>query len=150
MAQSLSDVYIHLTFSTYLRRLYLDAESRSLIFPYVVTILKNLRAPVLQIGGADEHIHILFRLPKDARLMDLIRIVKSDATKFLKTKGVKHQNFGWQAGYCALSVSPRSIDTVIRYISNQEKHHRTESYQDEVLRMLRESNTDFDERYLWD
>lgn len=150
MAQSLADVCIHLTFSTIMRRLYLDGESRARLFPYINTILKNLGATVLQIGGADEHVHILFRLPKDIPLMKIIQNVKGTSSRFLKTLGAKHRVFAWQAGYCAFSVSPRSLDSVIRYIANQEKHHRTESYQQEVLRMLKEANMEFDENYLWD
>jgi REP element-mobilizing transposase RayT len=150
MAQSLSDIYIHLTFSTYLRRLHLDMESRNNVFAYINGIMKNLHAAVLQIGGVEDHIHILFRLPKDIALMDIIRNVKGSSSKMLRSGGLKHRTFAWQAGYCAISVSPRAVDVVTRYIANQEKHHLTESYKEELLRMLREANMDFDERYLWD
>ena len=150
MSQSLADVCIHLTFSTYLRRLYLDADSRRTLFPYMIGILRNLGATVLQIGGADEHVHVLFRMPKNIALMNLIQQLKGSSSRFLKTEGTKHRAFSWQAGYCAISVSPRAVENVIRYIANQEKHHRTESFQQEFLRMLREENMPFDETHLWD
>ena len=150
MAQSLSSIYVHLTFSTSGRRLYLDEHVRNIVFPYIVGIMKHKHAPVLEIGGADEHLHILFRLPKDIALMHLIRIVKQESSKHIKQVMPGSRLFAWQTGYCALSVSPSGVESVRRYIRNQERHHRTRSYRDEVLRMLRDSGTDYDERYLWD
>ena len=150
MPQSLTDVCIHLTFSTFQRRLFLDAPSRENLFPYMTGIISNLGGSVLGIGGADEHVHILLRMPKHISVMDLVRHVKGASSRFLKTSGTKHRVFSWQAGYCALSVSAGDTERIIRYIANQERHHRTESYQQEILRMLRDSGTNFNEKYLWD
>ena len=150
MAQSLSQIYIHLTFSTFMRKEDLDAEARNTIIPYIAGILKNQGAPALQIGGADDHLHILFRMPKDKTLMNLIQLLKKDSSKFIKTKGAKYASFRWQRGYCGISVSPPILPRVIRYIKNQEKHHRTKSYREEVLRMLNDAGIEYDERYLFD
>jgi putative transposase len=150
MAHSLSQVFIHLNFSTDCRRLYLDKEIRDRVFPYIAGILKNLQASVLKIGGADEHIHILFRLPKDISLMQIIMKVKSNSSRFIKGLDGNHDSFAWQSGYYAVGVPPSALENVKRYIGNQEQHHMTESYRAEVMRRLREDNVDFDEEKLWD
>ena len=150
MAQSLSEIYIHLSFSTYLRRLYLKADARNIIIPYIAGIMKKLGAPALKIGGGDEHLHILFRMPKDKSLMAILQIIKRDSSIFIKTQGSKHSRFRWQAGYYGVSVSPSGLPRVMRYIENQERHHRTESYREEVLGMLKSANIEYDERLLWD
>ncbi|MFZ1730654.1 MAG: IS200/IS605 family transposase [Bacteroidota bacterium] len=145
MAHAFSDIYIHLTFSTYRRHLYLGKDARDFIFPYMIGIMNNLNAPVLRIGGADEHVHILFRMPKDRTLMELIMKVKANSSRHIKTKGTDCEIFSWQEGYCAISVSPSAVDRVSRYIDNQEKHHQTRSYRDEILSMLRNGNINLDE-----
>jgi putative transposase len=150
MAQSLSQVYIHLTFSTYLREECLDAEARNTIIPYMSGIMNNLGAPALTIGGWYDHLHVLFRMPKDKTLMNLIQILKKDSSRFIKTTGNRYSKFKWQKGYCAISVSPSVLPRVIRYIQNQEQHHRHKSYREEVLRIVKAAGIDYDERFLFD
>jgi hypothetical protein len=60
------------------------------------------------------------------------------------------EDFYWQAGYGAFSASPSHVEPLKGYIRSQEEHHRRESYQDELRRLLRRYEIDFDERYVWD
>ena len=128
----------------------LHKETRDSIFPFIAGILKNLRAHMLQIGGTDDHVHILFRMPKDIALMQIIMKIKANSSRFVKGLDGNHDSFCWQSGYYAVAVPPSAVERVKLYISNQEQHHRTESYQKELLRMLREEGVKFDEERLWD
>ena len=69
---------------------------------------------------------------------------------WIKTKGEKFIQFHWQDGYGAFSVSPGAVDIVSKYIENQEQHHNRNKFRDEYVKLLKENNIDFDERYLWD
>jgi hypothetical protein len=87
---------------------------------------------------------------KKITLIKLLEDVKSDSSRWVKTKGESYKQFYWQGGYGAFSVSPYEVDTVRTYIRNQHEHHKTETYQDEYRRILRKNEIDFDERFIWD
>lgn len=55
----------------------------------------------------------------------------------------------WYKGHSAFTVSASQMDTVKRYIENQEEHHRTKNFQDEYLEFLQKYGVEYDERYLW-
>ena len=150
MAQSITEIYIHLNFSTKKRVRTLDTQTRKAVLAYITGIMKTLNVPVLQAGGYEEHVHILFRMPKDITFMDLLRTIKSRSSRYVNEQLSPKRRFRWQTGYWAASVSPGSIDRVIRYIANQEQHHQRQSYEKEVRKSLREAKVKIDERYFWD
>lgn len=82
--------------------------------------------------------------------MDLIEKLKTNSSKWIKTKGSFYEKFYWQRGYAGFSVNEKQLDRVKHYIANQDKHHKTIPFEDEYLSFLREYNIDFDERYVWD
>lgn len=69
--------------------------------------------------------------------MKLMEELKSHSSKWIKTKGTGYENFYWQDGYGAFSVNPADVDTVIRYIANQHKHHSKKIFQDEYRAILK-------------
>jgi len=62
---------------------------------------------------------------------------------------VGQKKFEWQSGYLGLTVSPSQIERVRKYILNQEKHHRRQSFQEEYLELLKLSAIEYDERHVW-
>jgi putative transposase len=58
--------------------------------------------------------------------------------------------FSWQNGYAACSVSESTLEAVAQYVSDQETHHKTVTFQDEYRAFLQRHNVSFDERYVWD
>jgi REP element-mobilizing transposase RayT len=111
-------------------------------------VLRNIECPVLQIGGVEDHVHILLRLSRAVSLGQLVEKTKTSTSKWIKTKGPT--GFAWQAGYGAFSVGQGESDGVVRYIQGQEERHRTVSFQDELRMLLTEAGLEFDERYVWD
>lgn len=81
--------------------------------------------------------------------MDLLEEIKKQSSKWLKTQGDTYSNFYWQDGYGIFSVNPTQIDIVVDYIINQEEHHKTISFQDELRAFLKKYNVEYDERYIW-
>jgi len=53
-----------------------------------------------------------------------------------------------QAGYGAFSYSHSQIDSVVKYIMNQEKHHKKKTFGQEYLELLKRFNLEYDERYI--
>ena len=150
MAQSLSKVYVHITFSTKNRQNLIDDKIKESLFEYLGGICKGLECSPIQVGGYKNHIHVLCLLSKKVAQMKLMEELKKRSSLWIKTKGDNYSNFYWQDGYGIFSVNPTEIDVVVDYIKNQEKHHEKLSFKDELLAFLRKYKVEYDERYLWD
>jgi hypothetical protein len=89
-------------------------------------------------------------LSKKIALMDMLQEIKSNSSKWMKTKDENLSNFYWQNGYGAFSVNPRNVEAVVDYISKQHEHHREITFQGEYRKFLHRYNVEYDERYVWD
>jgi putative transposase len=150
MPQSLSRVLVHLVFSTKNRAPVLAPELRAELYPYLATVLRDNDCPPLQVGGVEDHIHLLFGLSRTAAIAKVVEIVKTSSSKWLKTKGPTLASFHWQAGYGAFSISQSHADSVLAYIRDQERHHHQATFQDEYRALLARYQIAYDERYVWD
>ncbi|HNW89644.1 MAG TPA: IS200/IS605 family transposase [Bacteroidales bacterium] len=150
MPQSLVRNYLHIIFSTKLRRHLIDKNISSELHSYLGGICKNLECNPVMIGGHHDHVHILCTLSQKIALMTLLEKIKSNSSKWIKTKGKSYKDFYWQSGYGAFSVNPSEVDVVIRYIENQEEHHRKKTFQEEYIAFLKKYDIEYDERYIWD
>lgn len=81
--------------------------------------------------------------------MDLLEEIKKQSSKWIKNQGNQYSNFYWQDGYGIFSVNPTQVNVVVEYIKNQEEHHRTVSFQDELRAFLKKYKVEYDERYIW-
>src|SRR5579885_1327546 len=152
MAQSLHALGVHIVFSTKRRHPFLTNEFRSRAHGYLATILRDMECRAVTVGGVEDHVHILCLMTKVYSSSELLKKVKQESSKVIKTFDGNLQAFSWQGGYGLFSVSPRDFEVVRNYVSNQEEHHQREreTFQDEFRRMLNEANLEFDERYVWD
>jgi putative transposase len=147
---SLSQVYIHLVFSTKARRPLIHPEWKPRLHDFLGGVLRDLNSPSIEINSEPDHVHLLFRMAKTITVSDVVMNLKRGSSLAVKQFDPRLQDFYWQAGYGAFSVSESQLETVRQYIRNQQEHHRKESFQDEFRRLLKEYNLEFDERYVWD
>jgi len=150
MPQSLSNILLHIVFSTKNRQSYIDETIETELFKYVATACRSLDCPTHGIGAADDHIHICCSLGRTTTVSSLIQHIKQDSSKWMKLQGAPYADFAWQNGYGAFSIGQSQIDDLRRYIANQREHHRRESFQDEFRTILARYEVPFDERYVWD
>ncbi len=150
MPQSLSRILIHLVFSTKNRERILPPAIQTELHPYLAGTLDNIECPSLQVGGVEDHVHLLFGLSRTRTIADVVEKVKISSSKWIKAKGVTFADFHWQSGYGAFSVSQSDADAVVAYIRNQAQHHLKMTFQDEYRRLLERYQVAFDERYVWD
>lgn len=150
MSQSLSKVYVHVTFSTKNRRSLIDDNIKTILFEYLGGICKGLDCNPVMIGGCKDHVHVLCLLSRKIPQMKLLEELKKQSSKWIKTKGENYSDFYWQDGYGIFSVNPTETDIVVKYISNQEEYHKNMTFQDELRAFLKKYNIDYDERYIWD
>ena len=150
MPQSLSNILIHIIFSTKDREPWLDRHTRARAHAYIATVCRDLHCQRVHVGGVADHVHIATTLPRTLSPAKLVERVKSTSSKWIKTIDAPHRRFAWQRGYAVFSVSPSQFDPVLDYIETQEEHHRTRSFQDEYREFLHRHSIDFDENYAWD
>ena len=151
MAQSLSQIYLHIVFSTKDRAPFLsDVDFRKHLHRYLGGICKNQDCPALAIGGVADHVHILCRFDKQIQLAELIRELKRDSSAWVKRERTTLHDFHWQAGYGAFSLSPTHVVQLEKYIVAQEEHHKTEDFKEEFRRLCEKYGVPLDERYAWD
>lgn len=151
MSQSLTQLYIHLVFSTKHRAPFLrDDELRERMHGYLVGICKGQGSPSIATGGTEDHVHLLVRLAKTLDVASLVRELKRDSSKWVKAENPQLGDFHWQEGYGAFSISPSHAEALKPYIAGQMEHHRRETFQDEFRRICAKYGVEIDERYVWD
>jgi putative transposase len=150
MAQSLTDIILHIVFSTKERRPWIQSDIEDQLYAYISGICKNLNSPIIRINGMADHIHLLLHLSKTIAVSDLISNIKSNASRWIKTQGESYKNFSWQGGYGGFSVSRPSVEGAIKYIANQKEHHKTVSFKEELITLLERGQISYNEQYLWD
>ncbi|TCO10385.1 IS200/IS605 family transposase [Natronoflexus pectinivorans] len=151
MGQSLSQMYIHLVFSTKGRKAYITPRIEKRVHDYMAATLIEYQSPALVINSVPDHIHILFRLSKNYALAKIVEEVKKQSSKWIKTIEGGTSEFKWQIGYGAFSVSTSKIDVVKRYINNQKEHHGYHTFQQEVEEFVKEYDIiEYDPEFFWE
>ena len=148
MPLSLSNIILHIVFSTKNREPSLDTDTQQKIYAYFVKAFADHKCPIYKIGGTKDHIHIACSFARTLTVGDLIRDVKISSTKWIKEKTLKE--FSWQKGYGVFSVSQSQLSKLENYIGTQKEHHRQKSFQEELLELLQKHHVSYDENYLWD
>lgn len=132
MAQSLSRLWTHLIFSTKHRFPFLtDKAFRGETHAYLAEMLRNHGCETLIVGGVEDHTHALFALSRTLPIAGVVKEIKRTSSAWIAGTSRKLSKFYWQGGYAAFSVSQSNLSEVIRYIENQEEHHRRVTFQDE-------------------
>lgn len=151
MSQSLSNVLLHIVYSTKDRRPFLqEAELRSELHAVMMGMLRHRRCPGIAINSVADHIHILCQLNRTTAIADLLQEIKAASSRWIKDNRKTLQEFQWQSGYAVFSVSQSQVPQVTAYIEDQEGHHRRRSFKEELLTLLAKNEIEFDEQYLWD
>lgn len=151
MPQSLSQVWLHIVFSTKDRRAFLQNETfRCEMFRMLAHHVKESGCVSASVGGYIDHVHLLTGLSRTVTIAKLVEHVKTETSKWAKSSDVGTAVFSWQAGYGAFSVSHSKRNDVDAYIRGQSEHHANLSFKDEFRRMCDRHGIEIDKRYVWD
>ncbi|MBE9468108.1 MAG: IS200/IS605 family transposase [Bacteroidetes bacterium] len=150
MANTYTQINIHAIFSVQGRKNLLKDNFRENLFKYISGILKNNKQFPLAINGFTDHVHIFFELHPTTAISDILRIVKTNSSKWINENHFINGHFSWQAGYGAFSYSHSQRNNVIKYIINQKKHHSKKSFKDEYLELLKKFKIEFDDHYVFE
>jgi putative transposase len=149
LAQTLVSLLVHLVFSTKNRADFITPDIEPDLFAYFSGILNHHESRCLAVGGTANHVHLLVSASRNVALSALVGELKKSSSKWVKAKGARFRNFGWQDGYGGFSVGESNVVALKRYISRQKEHHRVRTFESEILTLLGKYGVKYDERYLW-
>jgi len=119
----------HVVFSTKHRQAAIQCTFQKKLYEYIGGIIRGQKNHLIEIGGIDDHIHILTTLSPVKAVADAVREIKANSSKWVNTLPGTPR-FEWQKGYGAFTVSYSQIDSVGHYIQNQHEHHKTKTFED--------------------
>lgn len=141
-------ILYHIVFGTKFRLPALDQENRKRLFKYFWGVLKNKKCHVYRINGVKDHVHILTHIHPTIALSYLIKDLKLASNSFIKEERLFPNFRGWQQGYAAFTHHFNDKDRLINYIKNQEEHHKSVRWPEELRALLKEHHVFYDEKYL--
>jgi REP-associated tyrosine transposase len=150
MANTFSQIYIQIVFAVSNRQALIKPGFKEELYQYITGIVTKQDQKLISVNGMPDHLHILIGLRPSMALADLVRDIKADSSNFVNKNKWVHGRFSWQEGYGVFSYGHSQLDTIIRYIQNQERHHKHRSFQTEYLGLLRKFDIAFDDKYVFD
>ena len=148
MANTYSQIYIQIVFAVKGRQNLIQKQNREELQKFITGIITNRKQKMLAIFAMPDHIHILVGLQPNIAISDLVRDIKAGSSKFISDQKWLANKFSWQEGFGAFSYSKSQIDNVVKYILNQEEHHKKKSFKDEYLEFLKKFEIEYKEKYL--
>lgn len=149
MSQSLSQIYLHIVFTTKQRVPFIKKEIENELFNFIGGTIKKLDCHPYLINGTPDHIHILSNFSKSVALSDFLKKIKHDSSLWIKGKGKNYHDFAWQGGYGVFSVSSSKLQVVKKYIANQKEHHKEETVEEEFAKFFKEYNLNYNQQFFW-
>ena len=147
MANSYSQIYLHVVFAVKGRKSLIKDEWTSQIYTYIAGACKNRGHHLYVIGGMSDHLHLLVGLNPKESVSSFVQSIKIQSSRWIN-EHYANGHFSWQAGYGAFSYSRSLIPVVIKYIENQKEHHRNKTFREELISLLEKAGIDYNPLYL--
>ena len=147
MGSTYLSLHYHLVFSTKERLPIIQSSWRDRLHNYLEGTVRGLDGFAQEIGGVQDHVHLLVGLKATHCLADFMRELKKASSAWVHDQ-IGEQRFAWQEGYAAFTVSATARVGVLKYIANQEEHHRQKSFREELIDLLGRAEVKYDARYL--
>ena len=149
MAGTYSKLYIQIIFAVEGRQNLLKKPWREDVFKYISGIIRHKGQKSIIVNGVEDHVHCFIGLKPSMAVSDLVRDIKNNSSNFINNKIFLNGKFNWQLGYGAFSYGHSQIDSVYKYILNQENHHRKKTFREEYYDFLKKFDIEFEDKYLF-
>ena len=148
MANTYTQLYIQFVFAVQNGTSLIQTAWKDELYKYITGIVQNNKHKLIAINGMSNHIHVFTGYKPHQLIPDLLQVIKGSSSAWINKKGFVKGKFRWQEGYGAFSYSHSHIDRVVKYIINQEQHHKKKTFKEEYIELLNRFNVDYDERYI--
>jgi len=149
MANTYTQLYVHVVYAVESRDNLIAPKWKNELYKYITGIITNKNQKLMAVNGMADHVHILIGLKPDCNLSDLVRDIKANSAKFINDKNWIAGKFEWQTGFGAFTIGQSQIDKTVKYILNQEEHHRERTFRDEYINFLKAYKIDFKPEYVF-
>ena len=150
MANTYTQCYFQLVFTAKNRDALIKKSWKDELEMYVTGIVQNHKHKLLAINAMPDHIHIFMGYHVNHLIPDLVEEIKTSTNAWIKKGNLSKFRFEWQRGYGAFTYSHSQIDSVVKYILNQETHHQKRSFREEYLEILRKNEVEFKDEYVFE
>lgn len=145
-----TQILYHLILSSKDQQPFLNRKNQNSLYNYIEQILKKKFCRIYIVGGSGNHIHIVFHLHPTESLACLVKDIKETSFFMMKHERHLYSDFTeWQSGYNGFTYHISAKGDLIRYVRNQKKLHKLESYKDEIKRLLKENKVNYNEKFLF-
>ena len=149
MANTYHQIYLQTVFAVKYRMAVIDKSWKHDLFAILGSLINQTNCKMLIVNGVEDHVHCFLSLKPVVSVSELMKTVKAKSSKFINDHNLTSERFEWQEGYGAFSYSQSHVDTVFKYIKNQEEHHQKQTFKNEYLGLLQKFQVDYDEQYLF-
>jgi len=101
------------------------------------------------INGMPDHAHILISMNPKQAPSDLMYHLKRRSSLWINQNKFSFGKFSWQEGFGGFSIGKVQVAEKIKYIENQQEHHKKVTFREEYMQFLNEYEIEFDERYIF-
>lgn len=123
MANTYSKAHFHLVFAPKNREALIKKEWKSDLEKYIKGIVQNKKHKMLAINCMPDHVHVFIGYNLNELTPDLVRDIKVASNNWIQNNNLSKFKFEWQSCYGAFTYSRSQVDSVVKYILNQEEHH---------------------------
>jgi REP element-mobilizing transposase RayT len=148
MANTYTQMYLQFVFAVRNRASLIDPVWKDDLYKYITGIVQNNRHKLIAINGMPDHLHVFIGYKPHQLIPDLLQDIKGSSSRWINSRNFMKGKFKWQEGYGAFSYSHSHIDYVVKYILNQEQHHRKRTFREEYIELLKRFNVVYDEKYI--
>jgi REP element-mobilizing transposase RayT len=150
MGATYTNLLYHIIFSTKHRVNLITPEIETDLHSYLGGIIRGAGGIALEIGGIEDHVHLVTKFKPDSSISDMLRLIKANSSKWVNEGANTSTRFEWQTGYAAFSISESQVPAVRAYVRNQKEHHKRYTFKEELITLLEKHGIEYDERYIWD
>lgn len=148
MANTYTQMYLQFVFAVQNRMSLIQSDWKDELYKYITGIVQQNKHKLIAINGTPNHLHIFIGYKPHQLIPELLQDIKGSSSGFINNKQFVKGKFNWQEGYGAFSYSHSHTDNVVKYIMNQEEHHKKRTFKEEYIELLEKFNIAYDEKYI--
>ena len=149
MANTYHQIYLQTVFAVKYRKAVIDKAWRSQLFGVIGNLINEANCKTIIVNGVEDHVHCFLGLRPVVSVSELMKSVKALSSKYINDHKLTTSRFEWQEGYGVFSYRQNDLDSIYKYIQNQEEHHKKQTFREEYLELLKEFQVEYDEQYIF-
>jgi putative transposase len=149
MANTYHQIYLQVIFAVKYREAVIKQDWQSNLFGVIGNLINDVGCKTIIVNGVEDHVHCLIGLKPSVSVSEMMQAVKGKSSKYINDHSLTQHRFEWQEGYGVFSYGQSQVDSVYKYIKEQQEHHKEQTFRDEYLEFLQKFKVEYDEQYIF-